>query len=163
MTGSCGWRSATTGSGGPTLPAARGWSASRIGWRPPAAPCGSRAVAGRAPASWSSCRPTPASRRASPRQARPRSASGGPACLDRGDELAAEIRDVGYHPAPHQVAVAEGGLVHPDRARVYQVVLDAQAAGGALAVHDPGRDPVQAGVADQADDLALMVGLGDQL
>jgi histidine kinase len=64
MTGSCGWRSATTGSGGPTLPAARGWSASRTGWRPPAARCEWRAVAGRAPGSWSSCRPTPASRRA---------------------------------------------------------------------------------------------------
>ena len=64
MTGSCGWRSATTGSGGPTLPVARGWSVSRTGWRPPAARCEWRAVAGRAPGSWSNWGPTPASRRA---------------------------------------------------------------------------------------------------
>src|SRR5215208_5689081 len=83
--------------------------------------------------------------------------------LDRGHELSAEIWDVGHYAAPHEVAVAEGGLVHPGRARVHQIVLDAQAAGGALAVHDAGRDPDQASMADQADDLALVVGLADQV
>src|SRR5215218_10816652 len=68
---------------------------------------------------------------------RSRSVSARLACLDRGHELAAEIRDVRHHPTPHQVAVAEGGLVHPGRACVHQVVLDPKAAGGPLAVHDP--------------------------
>src|SRR5215216_1278899 len=50
--------------------------------------------------------------------------------LDGGDELAAERRDVGDHATPHKVAITEGRLVHPGRARVHQIVLDPQAAGG---------------------------------
>src|SRR4029450_7660647 len=71
---------------------------------------------------------------------RSRSVSAGLACLDGGDELAAERWDVRDDAAPHQVAVAEGGLVYPGRARVHQVVLDAYAASGTLAVPDACRD-----------------------
>ena len=76
--------------------------------------------------------------------------SAGLAYLDRGHEFAAEIGDVGDDAPPYEVAVAEGGLIHPGRAGIHQVVLDAQAAGGALAVHDPGRDPDQAGMLNNA-------------
>src|SRR2546430_13542385 len=82
---------------------------------------------------------------------------------DGGDEFATEVGDVLDHSAPDDVAVAEGGFVDPDRTGVHEIVLDPQAPGGALPVDDAGRDPDEAGVADQADDLALVVCLADQV
>jgi hypothetical protein len=41
-----------------------------------------------------------------------------------GHEFAAEVGDIGDHPAPDQVTLAERRLVHPGRAGVLQVVFD---------------------------------------
>jgi hypothetical protein len=72
-----------------------------------------------------------------------RTVSAGLARLDRGDELAAEIGDVGHDRAPDQIAVAQGGLVHPGRPRIHQIVFDAQASGGALASTIPAEIPTR--------------------
>src|SRR4030095_3168078 len=82
--------------------------------------------------------------------------------FDGVDEFAAERRDVLHHTPPHDGAVAEGRLIDPRGPGVHQVVLDAEAPGGPMPPDDAGGDADQPGVADEADDLFLAVGLGHQ-
>src|SRR5215218_4149325 len=81
---------------------------------------------------------------------------------ERGDELAAEGRDVRYHAAPDQVSLAEGRLVHPGCPSVLQVILYSQGARSVDALHYPGRDRDEPAVADDADGLAALVHLSDE-
>src|SRR5215212_10996182 len=53
----------------------------------------------------------------------------------RGDELAAEGRDVGDDATPDQVPFAEGRLVHPGSPCVHQVVLYPEGARGVEALY----------------------------
>src|SRR5690606_1946964 len=82
----------------------------------------------------------------------------------RGDQLPAEIGDVLDDAAPYDLAIAEGRLVAPGRARVEQVVLDAQAARrGAALLEEARRDQHQPGMADGPDDLAIVVDALDEV
>src|SRR6266508_6104618 len=76
---------------------------------------------------------------------------------DGGNQLARERGDVLDDPAPHDVSVPERGLIDPRGSGVDQVILDAATARGSVTGDDPCRDPDQPRVADQADDLPLLV------
>ena len=59
---------------------------------------------------------------------------------DSGHELAAEGGDVCDHAAPDEVALAKRRFVHPGRAGVLEVVLDAQRARSPRAIDYAGGD-----------------------
>ena len=90
---------------------------------------------------------------------RPRDLSLGCLSCQGVDKLSAEIRDVRHDAAPDEVVLAEGGLVDPGSPGVDEIVLDALGPGGAVAFDDAGGNQHKAGVADGADDLALLVRL----
>src|ERR687898_473341 len=81
---------------------------------------------------------------------------------ERRHQFAAEGGDVRDDAAPDQVPLAEGGLVHPSRPCVLQIVLDAEGASRADALHYAGGDGDQPAVADDPDGLAGLVDLSDE-
>src|SRR5438132_1002742 len=74
--------------------------------------------------------------------------------VERDDELAAEGGNVVHDSSPYKVAIAESRFIHPDGARVDEVVFDAERAGGTAPAQDAGRDGHEPAVADDGDDLS---------
>src|SRR5690606_34903127 len=85
-------------------------------------------------------------------------------CLfEGGYQFAIERRDIRHNSTPNLVAVTESRFIHPGGTGIEQVVFNSQRSNRLLACNNLRRNRQQPAMADDTDDLALLVNFGNQI